>query len=435
MKKLAWLVALAAMGLVLSGCPTRSPQRTGPQGAGPGKKVKLTFSQAGTAKIGERFRAILKDFEASHPNIEVEYQPVQGRYYERVQTLIAGNIPPDIMWMGRGFPGFVYRGAFQSLQPFIDSDPDINLDDFFPTALSMYEYKGELYGFPYGVSSVVLFYNKDLFDREELSYPDDSWTWDTFLENAKKLTKDLDGDGRIDQFGCSGYWWTIALWQNGGEFVDERTRRCMLDQPEAIEATKWVFDLKLKWGVQPPRYDPELGAPEMFQTGRIAMYMGARWDVETFAENPELNFDVAVLPHQKKRATWISVEGLTISAKCKHPREAWEVIKYFVSDEVQKSMVDTTTPSRKKIAFDPEINKNLPFHNYRAFPEVLAYAHTDPRLSNVEEILTKTDEVMQQVDAGEITAKEACLEAKQQVDKILAEAEAAAPVDVKSGTD
>ena len=56
-------------------------------------------------------------------------------------------------------------------------------------------FQGKLYGLPSDFSTIALVYNKDMFDKYGVPYPDDTWDWDKFLWAAKKFTKDTDGDG------------------------------------------------------------------------------------------------------------------------------------------------------------------------------------------------------------------------------------------------
>lgn len=73
--------------------------------------------------------------------------------------------------------------------------------DFFPNLLKMSEFKGQLVAIPWFTDCRALFYRKDLLAAEGIPEPTTSWTWDQFLTYAKKLTKDLNGDGIIDQYG------------------------------------------------------------------------------------------------------------------------------------------------------------------------------------------------------------------------------------------
>ncbi len=82
-----------------------------------------------------------------------------------------------------------------------------------------------MYAFPYAWVTTVLYYNKDMFDKAQLAYPNDKWTWDDFLSAAKKLTLDTNGDGKTDQWGFwfFGRYAHIEPWlyQNDGDILNK----------------------------------------------------------------------------------------------------------------------------------------------------------------------------------------------------------------------
>jgi hypothetical protein len=116
-----------------------------------------------------------------------------------------------------------------------------------------------------------------------VSYPQDSWNWDDFLATAKAMTRDVDGDGAIDQYGLSVDPMIIRaapfVWQNGGELVfnPSAPTRLSLDKPEAKEALQWFIDLQLVHHVVPPLEEAKSEDPETrFLNGRAAMYIDSR---------------------------------------------------------------------------------------------------------------------------------------------------------------
>ena len=86
------------------------------------------------------------------------------------------------------------------LDPFIEKGI-ISVDNLSEATLDMYRFDGKLYAIPSGVSTTLLFYNKDMFDAAGAAYPDESWTWNEYIETAKKLTRDTNSDGKIDVWG------------------------------------------------------------------------------------------------------------------------------------------------------------------------------------------------------------------------------------------
>ena len=145
-----------------------------------------------------------------------------------------------------------------------------------------YEFQGKTYGFGAAGNGVVQItltaYNKSLFEREGLPdpyelYKKGEWTWDTFKELAVQATRDLDGDGVIDQWGLA----TVPNYDAVGRFAyaneaafakfDENGRVVFaFDEPNALDAIRLyqeLVDLK----VIAPSGDPIT----QFVSGQAAM--------------------------------------------------------------------------------------------------------------------------------------------------------------------
>ena len=130
-----------------------------------------------------------------------------------------------------------------------DSDA-FEQEDFYPQALDAFRFDGKLVCLPQNISSLVVYYNRDLFKRAKVPEPKAGWTWDEMVQKAIKLTRDTNGDGDIDQHGLGVEPSIIRIapfvWSNGGEVVDdeEAPTRLALDSPEATEAMQKFFDLR-----------------------------------------------------------------------------------------------------------------------------------------------------------------------------------------------
>src|SRR5262245_53030282 len=108
---------------------------------------------------------------------------------------------------------------------------------------------GKIYGVYSGADTHLLYYNKTLFDAAGLDYPTAEWTWDTFLENAKKLTV-VEGD-RTTQWGTAlsilvaSWGMSNLVWEEGGDIVDQRPfyTKLTLNNEPTIKVLKYIQDL------------------------------------------------------------------------------------------------------------------------------------------------------------------------------------------------
>jgi multiple sugar transport system substrate-binding protein len=88
------------------------------------------------------------------------------------------------MYMGwKTFP-VMPRGSFHDLQSFIDSDTSFKVDEFYPQLGNLSNIKAFIW-VPKDFATRVLYYNKDLFDKAGVAYPNDKWTWKDFVQQPK----------------------------------------------------------------------------------------------------------------------------------------------------------------------------------------------------------------------------------------------------------
>ncbi|GAI19981.1 unnamed protein product, partial [marine sediment metagenome] len=290
----------------------------------------------GSPEITETIQTPIRDaFEKEYPDIKVKLMFVAGgQYFDKLLTMIAGGTPPDVFAFHETFKlDYPTRGIVLNLQPLMERD-NFDLDKYYDISVDPFKYKGDLYGLPWGgtMTLVTTFYNMNLFDEAGVSYPDETWTWDTFLDSAKKITKEVKG--RTTQWGfCSDKglpWWTNFVWQNEGSIFNKEGTKCTLDEPAAYEALQWYADLANKHGVSPkPSYSADMGGMmQMFTTGKVAMVNGAPWMVPTFKTIKDFEWDVAVPPKGKTRACLVCGSGFAISPDSKYIDASWEFLKF-----------------------------------------------------------------------------------------------------------
>ncbi len=177
------------------------------------------------------YQGLVAAFEAEHPAIDIElvHIPSLIDYQARLGADLAAGSQADVVLINyRRYAPLAARGVLEPLAPYLRSSEVIAEVDFFPQAIEPFRWRGQLMCIPQNISSLVVYYNRDLFDAAGLEYPADDWTWDEFLAAAQALTLDLDGDGITDQYGlgtdASLYRVAPFIWQNGGELVDRVVR-------------------------------------------------------------------------------------------------------------------------------------------------------------------------------------------------------------------
>ncbi|NQS89584.1 extracellular solute-binding protein, partial [Patescibacteria group bacterium] len=221
------------------------------------KKITITFAAWEHDTVVEAIDEVMNRLLKENPNIQFKYLRVPSDYDTKVSTMIAGGTPPDLLfvhWMKTVM--WAEKGAIVPLDDFLAKEKIFDMDDLLPAVVETYTYKGNLMAVPDLAFPWFLFYNKDEFDKVGLAYPDASWTWrGQFLEAAKKLTRDLDGDGKTDIFGhTQGVTFNRMhnfVLADGGNYFSPDGEKSIIDQPEAYEAIQFVADLMYKYQLMP----------------------------------------------------------------------------------------------------------------------------------------------------------------------------------------
>jgi multiple sugar transport system substrate-binding protein len=327
--------------------PVSSCDRTERDSSG---KIPVVVAYYSGAKDRVIFRRAADDFMAAHPAIEVKLLEIPGNYYQKLLVLIAGGNAPDLMWMGQGFTEFAHRGIFLDVTDRIARDIDVSA--FTPQALSWYQLDGRSYGMAYGFDLKFLVINGKLFDDAGVTRPRDGWTFDEFLAAAKALTKDTDGDGRIDQYGFSG---NVDPSTFGAAILSADAQRATCDEPNMLRFLRTNLDLAERYRVCPSgKQQPNEAFDDVvtiFRQGRIAMMTMSTWNLPFVREQcADMDWDIANNPIVDRPGHWGSSQAMLISSTTRHPDQAWLVFKSFIEGRFQREMSSLIVPTRKAAA-------------------------------------------------------------------------------------
>jgi len=280
------------------------------------------------AKLEDR---VLAPYVAVNRGVRVVQQSTathQAEYRERLLTSMAAGSPPDVFLLDDSdVPALVNRGVVLDLAPYL-ARAGVDIGCLDQTVLSVFSRGNAVYALPRGYTPLVVVYNKDLFDRAGIPYPRDDWTWDDFLRAAKRLTRDTDGDGRIDQWGA--YFdrrpsiWIPWVWAGGGDVlcVDGRRAGGCLDAPVTIEAIRWYTGWMTRQGIAPRTHNLVKSVGEdfrLFTSGRVAMLTtGHSWvpRLRPYAASGRLRVGFVGIPHRAgvRPVTVIYASGYAVPA-------------------------------------------------------------------------------------------------------------------------
>lgn len=344
-RTLLYTSLLFCLMLILAACPAPAPEssgadtgsaaQTGAESDGP-VTIKW-FMRWDQTRVDNVAMPVIEEFEAANPDITVEFENIgsSSDYYTKLQTTIAGDTAPDVFYPATHVAyALGSKGAILPINDFVERD-GIDLSAYDPAILELYTIDGEIQCLPIDSASLVVFYNKDLFDAAGVPYPEPGWTWNDFLETAQALTLDTDGDGVTDQFGVDTFrnYWPMVVWSNTGEglFDDIRNPTTFRGtNPDVVESIQWMADLTLVHGVMPSD-EQRADISDLFAAGKSAMQVVGHWRVPRYLGSEGLSFDFAPLPVGEYGQSVNRADGscFAISSDTEHPEAAWELVKFL----------------------------------------------------------------------------------------------------------
>jgi multiple sugar transport system substrate-binding protein len=333
--------------------------------AGTAGQARIRVLVSGEPRELEAFRDVAEAFHARHPTTDVTLIETADRdeLLARLSTSIAGGAAPDLVLINyRYFAQFASRGVFEPLNMRLASSARIELADYYRVALDAFLLGDEQMCLPQNISSLVVYYNRDLLREAGLDDPVDGWTWSDMVEMAGRLTADVDADGVPDRYGLGVDPEMIRLapfvWSNGGEIVDdlEHPTGLELDQPAARQAMQLFFDLRRLYGVVPGEEELESEDNESrFLNGRTAMLLESRKVVPSLRTITAFDWDVVSLPVLREPATILHSDGYCMMEASTEKDAAWDYLEFAVGPAGQRITATTgrTVPSMRDVAESP----------------------------------------------------------------------------------
>ncbi len=354
------LMGASAAGLTLAACAGPSPNPTPRVGA----KVQLVYQDSRTEWFPPMVQRMLEQFHQSHPNIRVFYTPEPDSPRDKEEKMLAamqaGTAPDVFQGCCSWFPIWAQKGYTLDLRSYVRSDLDRStIEEWDPAQYeSLFTRDGRQYGLPKYHGALALYYNMDLFDRYGVDYPNGSWSHDDYLSAMRRLTQDLNGDGRTELWGSMTYvtWDRIQIHVNGwgGHLVDPADQRvCRMADPPALAALEWLRARMWDDRVMATSMDVEKAWPnDVFAAGKVAMVEDGSWNLKSILSGAGFRVGVAPFPRgPERRVTLATTDGFGIYAGTKHPEAAWELVKFLVGKDYGRAMAkaDFLQPARSSL--------------------------------------------------------------------------------------
>ncbi len=357
------------------------------------EKTVIKFMSWGSKSEVNIITPLIKEFEAKNPDIKIQFIHTPENYFQKLHLLAASGLTPDVVFVNNIY-GALYaeNNIFMDLKKFFSEEKH-----FHKIALQALTANNMLYAVPRDVSNLVIYYNKDIFDRNNVPYPQENWTFDEFLQTCKKLT---DSNTLGISFREEPLFWLPYLWSNGGGFISRDLKKIELNKPESIQAIQFYSDLRNKYRVAPTRSQAGSATmAQLFMRGKLAMHLSGRWFMPIYSREIKFNWGIARFPTGKAGSVvGCDSSGWAISSSTTCPNEAWRFVKFMSSkSSIEKfTASELITPARVDVK-DPE----------KFFTEVIKYSIPTPVTGSYQRLVDILDNALESVWAGSITAEKA----------------------------
>lgn len=283
-------------------------------------------------------------FEEEHPGVKVEY--ISGimcdEYSEWLAGKVVGGNAPDVfMVLPEDFSTLQKTGSLLELDSLIKQDNLFDANAFYSGAYDFGSVGNSQYALPLECVPEMMFVNKTLLAKETILLPDTDWTWDEFYDICRKITKDTDGNGVIDQFGVYNYNWRQAFLTNSVKPFDEAGDSCYIQGENAIEAIEFLqkmYNLTEGTVVTANDFDRGKVAFMPFTLAEYRTYKPYPWSIKRFSS---FDWECVTLPKgpHGDNVSRMNTLLMGINSRTKKKQLAWELMKTFCYDkEIQNEI-------------------------------------------------------------------------------------------------
>jgi multiple sugar transport system substrate-binding protein len=382
------------------------------------ESVTLKYATfTGSGDRADDMDTLVKAFEAENPDIKIEVTGTPfNDYFTLLQADFVAGQPPDVLELNyENSVAYAANGVLLDLGSYIDPAAP-----YYPGALKAFQYEGKQVALPETFSTVVLFYNKDLFDQAGIAYPAPDWTWTDAREAALKI-RALGPD-------IWGIYGPIQFWefykraaQNGCSFFNADKTESTINAPECVEALDVMLSLIESDAMPDPTEQAGIADTEMFQNGNLGMAVLGIWMFPAYAELP-FKWDIQLEPGLKQKAYHFFSNGVAVSKDTKYPEQAAKWAQFLTASQTAAELrvaTDWELPALDKPEyFEAYLSQTPPDHRMVVF-ESLEAPVPPPVIARQSEMQDIFDELLTAVVNGDMDPQTALDTAKQEIDGLL----------------
>ena len=339
--RIGMAVALSA-GLALSACGGDSTGGEATTGDGGGSEKIVVDMWAGSEDDIAALNAQVDVVKKQNPDLEIELRTAPwGDFFTKLTTNMASGNMACVTGMNSGQLAS-YTSGFVSLSAEDLATAGLAEDDFAAGATDILKNKGEMYGLPFDVSTMLTYYNEDMLTAAGADIPAADWTFDDF----EKITQAATKDGKYGfGIGMGDFQWQALPIAKSGQQPVAEDGTLMIDDPAFVEAAEWyaglVTDLKV---AAPVSSASDTGWGEnQFTSENAAMAVDGTWNAVGYLTN-DAGFKAGMAPlptGDKGNLSLILGSGYGIAETCENKEAALKVLGSLLSKDAQDSIASS----------------------------------------------------------------------------------------------
>ncbi len=365
----------------------------------------------------EDLNTIITAFQEANPGITVQVDSAPfGDYFTLLQSDIISGDAPDVFELNfENFETYAANGTLLDLSANASEAP------YYPRALEAFQYNGQQLALPESFSTVLLYYNTELFDQAGLEYPTDEWTW-ADAEEAALAIRGL-GDDIWGLYTPIQYWefYKKAAQQGDCQFFNEDESESLINSEGCVAALQSMVDF-VDAGVIPSQADLSgISDSELFANGQLGMWVTGTWMFSALGA-AEFTWDVQIEPMINQHASHFFSNAVAVSAETDQVEAATKLALFLTSSEVAAQVrVDHNweLPALDQPEYFESFLSATPPANRQAVFQALESAVVPPTIERQAEMQDTINALITRVVDGELTAQEALDQAKTELDVLI----------------
>ena len=397
-------------------------------------EISFFYPVAVGGPVTKLIDAYAADFEKENPGIKVK--PIYAGSYQDtiVKALTAhksGEPPVTSVLLSTDMFTLIDEDAIVAIDNFVTTAEDKAwLASFYPAFMHNSRTGGKTWGVPFQRSTIVLYWNKELFKEAGLDPNHAPTTWAEMVTYAQKLTK-KDASGRVTQYGVqipsSGfpYWLFQGLTtENDAILMNDTGNEVYFDKPGVIDALQYWVDLSKKHGVQPAGITEWGTTPRDFFEKKIAMMWTTTGNLTNVKTNAKFDFGVAMLPAAKKRGSPTGGGNFYIFKKStpQQQQAAFKFIRWITSPQRAAQWgIDTGYVAVRADAFDMPVMKQYVagFAPAAVARDQLQFAVAEFSTHDNQRVTKALNDGLQAALTGTKTPEQAMKDAQREAERLL----------------